>query len=217
VTESTTPAGPGDAPDARARRNGAPRGRRALDWWRQYCDPANPKADSAVRARLRRARSHLDALRVTAAADLARRLGAVPKEQRPPDWLVHGALDLSRLLAHVKQHDAQHPMRAAGWKSFPGTRRESDAGDDRPRLSGPRFARLLETGDGEEQLLAFMRLVALLDGTVNVEQLANDFLMWNHPEYGDRVRERWAFEYLAAGVAAPPLPFTETNETEDDA
>jgi CRISPR type I-E-associated protein CasB/Cse2 len=106
-------------------------------------------------------------------------------------------------------------MRAAGWKSFPGDKKESEAGDDRPVLSEARFRRLLETGEGEEKLLAFVRLVTLLDGTVNVTQLASDFMSWNHPEYGERVRERWAFEYLAAGSAAPPLPPVDTISTED--
>lgn len=188
------------------------RGRRALDWWRSYCGPE--RGDPAIRARLRRARSTLDALRIAAAADLARRLGAVPDAHPAPDYKVRAALDLSRVLAHVKAHDPRHPMEAAGWKAFPGERKESEAGDIRPLLSGARFNRLLETGDGEEKVLAFTRLVALLDGTVNVDRLARDFLDWNHPTRGDRVRESWAFHYLAAGKAAPPIP---SNESEDEA
>jgi CRISPR system Cascade subunit CasB len=169
-----------------------------------------------MRARLRRARSTLDVLHVTLAVVLARQLGAAPKASRASDWHVRAALDLARVLAHVKAHEGRHPMRAAGWKRFPGDKKESDAGEDRPVLSGARFRRLLETGDDEEKVLAFTRLVALLGGTVNVEQLAGDFLLWNHPEHGDRVRERWAFEYLAAGDAAPPAPPTGPTDTEDD-
>jgi CRISPR system Cascade subunit CasB len=190
-------------------------GANALDWWRHYCDPASEKVDPAIRARLRRARSHLDVLRINPAVELARRLGAAPRMHAAPPSRVYAALDLARLLAHVKAHDEQHPMRAAGWKSFPGDKRESDAGAERPKLSEARFKRLLETGEGEEKLLAFARLVALLDGTVNVARLASDFMIWNHPEYGERVRERWAFEYLAAGSAAPPAPLVDTISTED--
>jgi CRISPR system Cascade subunit CasB len=191
-------------------------GAKALDWWRRYCDPASEKVDQAIRARLRRARSHLDVLRVNPAVELARRLGAAPRAHAAAPWRVYATLDLARLLAHVKAHDEQHPMRAAGWKSFPGDKKESDAGEgERPKLSEARFKRLLETGDGEEKLLAFARLVTLLGGTVNVAQLASDFMTWNHPEYGDRVRERWAFEYLAAGSAAPPAPPVDAISTED--
>ena len=190
------------------------RGARALGWWRRHCDPANPKVDPATRARLRRARSHLDVLRIEPAVALARLLGAVPKSHAAPAWRVNAALDLARVLAHVKEHENQHPMRAAGWKSFPGENTKQDP----PTLSDARFKRLLETGEGEEKVMAFVRLVALLGGTVNVAQLASDFLTWNHPEYGDRVRERWAFEYLAAGSAAPPPPpIDDPSDPEDDA
>jgi CRISPR type I-E-associated protein CasB/Cse2 len=168
--------------------------------------------DPGTRARLRRARSSLDLLRITPAVDLARQLGAVPKARPAPDWKLNAALDLSRVLAHVKEHESQHPMKAAGWEHFPGDRRETDVSEGRPRLSEARFRRLLETGDGEEKVRAFTRLVTLLDGRVNVDQLASDFLDWNHPEYGDRVRERWAFHYLAAGSAAPAAPPTDTED-----
>lgn len=191
------------------------RGRHAFEWWQRHCDPANRHTDPATRARLRRARSHLDVLRITAAIELARRLGVVNKGRSAPTWLMHAALGLACVLAHVKAHDHRHPMEAAGWKRFPGDRKESDAGDDRPILSEARFNRLLETGDGEEKVLAFIRLVALLNGAVNVEQLSEDFLTWNHPEFGDRVRERWAFHYLAAGRAAPPPVQIESTVTED--
>jgi len=188
------------------------RGLRALAWWRTHCHPMH--GDPGTRARLRRARTHLDLLRVNAAVHLARQMGAVPRDRPAPDWKVTAALDLARVLAHVKEHDPRHPMRAAGWKSFPRDRKESEAGDERPLLSEVRFKRLLETGSGEEKVLAFTRLIALLDGRVNVAQVASDFLNWNHPDYGDRVRERWAFHYLAAGDAAPAAPPTHTEDPE---
>jgi CRISPR system Cascade subunit CasB len=97
-------------------------------------------------------------------------------------------------------------MQAAGWRSFPNDRRESDAGEDRPRLSEARFRRLLEVGSGEEQVAAFVRLVRLLDGEMNVAVLATDFLDWTDPVRGERVRSRWAFDYYAAGMAAPAVP-----------
>jgi len=207
----------GAAAPAPDRQGGDRRGARALAWWRKHCDPANRQADPATRARLRRARSHLDVLRIDPAVALARQLGAAPRSHAAPPWRLYASLDLARVLAHVKEHDPRrHPMEAAGWKRFPGDRKESEAGEERPLLSGARFNRLLETGDGDEKVLAFTRLIALLGGAVNVATLASDFLTWNHPEHGDRVRERWAFHYLAAGSAAPPSPTIDTPDSEDD-
>lgn len=175
----------------------------ALEWWSKLAHPT--KGDPGTFARLRRARSPAEALCVRAAVSLARRLGGGRRDA--PDWRVRASVDLARVLARIKTHDPQkHPMQAAGWKRFAGERRESDAGEDRPVLSEARFKRLLQTGEGEEKVVAFTRLIALLDGVVRVDVLAADFLSWNHPEWGDRVRERWAFLYYAAGDAAPALP-----------
>ena len=186
------------------------RGVRALEWWSRLADPEN--GDPGTLARLRRARTSLEALEVSAAADLARRLGAAGGDA--PSWCTRGALDLARVLAHVRVHEpSKRPMRAAGWTRFAGDRRETDTGEDRPQLSEARFRRLLEVGDGEEKVAAVKRLLALLGGTVKVDALADDFMMWNNPEIGDRIRERWAFEYFAAGVAAPAAP---TSDIEDD-
>lgn len=190
------------------------RAARAVTWWKAHCGSAD--GDPATRARLRRCRSTLDALAVPAAVDLARRLGAVRAGAESPDWLVRGTLDLARVLAHVREHDpAQHPMQAAGWKTFAGARRESEAGEDRPRLSEARFRRLLQIADGEEKAAAFTRLVALLDGRADVGRIAEDFLLWSHPERGERVREQWAFIYYAAGSAAPAAPSTDDTSDED--
>jgi CRISPR type I-E-associated protein CasB/Cse2 len=191
------------------------RGARAFAWWKRLIDP--DRGDPGSLARLRRARSTLEALNVPAGASLARRLGAAHADA--PDWRTRDTLDLARLLAHVKEHDAANrPMQAAGWKKFAGDKRESEAGDDRPRLSEARFRRLYETGDGEEKVAAFTRLVALMDGVVKVDALANDFLLWNHPDVGDRVRERWAFDYYHAWTAAPTTPITDpdSDPTTDD-
>lgn len=171
------------------------RGAAALAWWKRYCDPAGD-GDPETRARLRRCRSAVDALSIRPAIRLAHRIG-IPRDV--DDWRLTAGLDLARVLAHVTIHDpALPPMRAAGWKTFPGDRRESEAGDDRPRLSEVRFRRLLEAAPGEELVVAFSRLVILLDRAVSVTALAEDFLSW-----GDRTKRRWAFDYYAAGVAAP--------------
>lgn len=191
------------------RRSPLKRGSHALAWWTRLNDPTN--GDPATLARLRRARSTLEALAVRAAVELARRLGAASGEAS--DWRTRGALDLARVLAHVREHDAAQPaMRAAGWKKFAGERRETEAGEDRPLLSEARFRRLLETGDGEEKVAAFTRLIALMGSTVKIDALAEDFMLWSHPELGDKIREQWAFQYYAAGTAAPAVPVTDTED-----
>lgn len=182
------------------------RGVRALEWWKRYCDPLD--GDPGTRARLRRCRSTVEALSIPAAVSLARQLGAPGDGAGDDDWRWAVGLDLARVLAHVSEHDpGQRPMRAAGWKTFPDDRKESEAGEDRPRLSEVRFRRLLDTARGEEQVVAFIRLIKLLGGTVNVAALAEDFWHWS-----DRTKRRWAFDYYAAGVAAPAGSVTPTED-----
>jgi CRISPR system Cascade subunit CasB len=172
----------------------------AASWWRRYCDPTD--GDSAVRARLRRCHSSVEAATMPEALHLVRMLVPVGAKAPGDARKVDTALGLARVLAHVTQDSDTPPMRAAGWRSFPNeTRGDTAVGAERPRLSEIRFRRLLLTGRGEEQVAAFTRLVRLLDGSVNVAALAEDFWYWN-----ERTKKRWAFDYYAAAVAAPTVP-----------
>ena len=190
----------------------------ALQWWRRYCGP--DAADPAARAQLRRCDAPVDAAAIPAAIALAQRVGAFARDD---DRRLTDALNLARVLAHVREHTPGPPMRAAGWKHFAAGRRESEVGaEERPRLSEARFRRLLVTGGGEEQVTAFIRLVAILDGKMDVARLAEDFLRWSHPWRGEETRKRWAVDYYAARStdhAAEPLTTTlaTTPTTEDDA
>jgi CRISPR type I-E-associated protein CasB/Cse2 len=99
-------------------------------------------------------------------------------------------------------------MQAAGWRRFPGDKRDADASpDESPRLGEVRFRRLTEVGRGEEQVTAFVRLIALLEERVNVAELAADFWYWN-----DRTKRRWAFDYYHASVATPTDPVDSFSE-----
>lgn len=168
---------------------------RAFAWWQQNCGPA--ARDPAVRARLRRCRSTVDAVREPAAIALSRRLGGL-REGSTTLWQDR-TLDLARVLSHVREDDGLRPMRAVGWRSFPGHKDENEAASaERPDLSEVRFRRLLETPAGEPLVMAFIRLIRLLDGRINVRLLASDFLYWN-----DRTKKQWAFDYYAAAIAAP--------------
>jgi CRISPR system Cascade subunit CasB len=181
---------------------------RARDWWARYCHPRD--GDPGVRARLRRCHSATDALSIRPAIILARQCGAPSRLVPANEWKLVRGLNLARVLAHVTNDDrARFPMQAAGWKSFPSDRK-AEAAAERPLLSELRFRRLIDADSGEEQVTAFVRLVHLLDGTVNIEELARAFLFWN-----DYTKKRWTFDYYAAGIAAPQaLP---TNDEDDDA
>lgn len=170
-------------------------GERCREWWTEYCGPTT--GDAAVRARLRRCRSTAEALTIAPAIGLARRLRATRPERDGSAGRLERALDLARLLAHVSSDVPESVMRIAGYRHFPGERDTSDEGS-RPVLSETRFKRLLLASPGEELLTLLVRLLAQVDGRADIARLAQDVWWWS-----DKTRERWAFEYYAAGVAAP--------------
>ncbi len=176
-------------------------GQIARKWWRALSD--TKYGDRAAMARLRRCETPVDALTVAPALALSRAL----QRNQPDTSSFQDALGLAILLAHVKEDDTQHLMRAAGWKTFPGEKKETEAGADHPLLSELRFRRLIQTAS-DEKLTAFKRLVRIMSGKVDVVDLAESYLFW-----GDKRRERWAFDYFAAG-SAQPAKETDMGESE---
>jgi CRISPR system Cascade subunit CasB len=61
-----------------------------------------------------------------------------------------------------------------------------------------RFRRLIEADVLDERLIALRRAVQLADRRLNVRELAAACLDWSEAR-----RQRWIFEYYAAGFAAP--------------
>jgi CRISPR system Cascade subunit CasB len=61
-----------------------------------------------------------------------------------------------------------------------------------------RFRRLIEAETLDERLTALRRAVQLADCRLNVRELAAACLDWSAAR-----RQRWIFEYYAAGFAAP--------------
>lgn len=171
--------------------------RNVRTWWNSVCHPE--KGNAQARAKLRRARSPQEALMIPSAVRLAVMTNVVDdtSSRRFSD-----ALDLARVLAHVGKDTSMHPMRAAGWKDFP---RDAAAEQtmERPKLSELRFRRLVLVS-GEERVSAFVRLVALLDGTVNVVELAYAFRWWDDPD--NDIKQRWATEYYAIHKGATTTP-----------
>ena len=183
----------------------------ARSWWNQYCSPE--KGDPGVRARLRRCRSTSEALAVGEAVELARRLGDVADRTPKGEYRFEADVDLARVLSHVRTDSREHPMRAAGWPHFPSEGSQGD-GENRPKLSEPRFRRLMQTDSNEELVVAFKRLIDLLGGASNVADIAEAFRKWRQPWTRDRVKRSWAFIYYNAGSAAPTDPPTEEESDE---
>jgi CRISPR system Cascade subunit CasB len=127
--------------------------------------------DNAARARLRRCHRPIEALLEPDTLSLLRRLGwRGDRGER--------VAALAVVLAHVRQD-----------------RREQFGSPD-SLLSEARFRRLLIVRRAEELMEAMTRLVRVMDGMVNVADLANSMLWWT-----DRTRADWAYAYYGASTA----------------
>lgn len=141
------------------------------DWWRGLDN------DRGERALLRRCRSLTEVVFTPAYHRLrvaVSRCGIVNDDSLA---LVAG------LAARVKTDtdDAQIAEQMAGGKP-----------DGSARVSGLRFRRLLKVHGTEEMLSAMSRTIALLDGSVNLQNLVQSVYWWN-----DQTRKKWAFDYYS--------------------
>ena len=161
------------------------------DWWWSLQDERpggerNPMSDRGALARLRRAATVAEAMAEEVTHDLWRRLpGDLRKEKNLPRVAL-----IAHVLAHVRANVDRHPMAALG--------RQSPDDEDSAKLKPIRFRRLLAAREDKDLMDQMRRLVALADGEINVGVLGASLLYWN-----DATRTRWAFEYFAAGAAAP--------------
>ncbi len=173
----------------------------ARDWW-QPMQPSladgrrNPAADRAALARLRRAPGVADMLGDDAVFALYRRLGFArgAAAARLP-WVAAVAL----VLAHLRQPTpGGRPLAAAVGCQVPDDPASA-------AMSALRFRRLLAAEDPDDLVRHLRRALALAgrDAGIDVGRLAADILAWPDPVGGPRVRTRWAFDYYAAGDAAP--------------
>lgn len=69
---------------------------------------------------------------------------------------------------------------------------------DTPTVSELRFRRLLQR-QREDLYAPMIRIIRLLDGTVNISDLSESLYYW-----GDRVRREWAYDYFGQGKAKQP-------------
>jgi CRISPR system Cascade subunit CasB len=168
------------------------RGAIALSWWSilQPDHEGGRKGDTGALARLRRA-TPLDAMTEEVTVHLHRRF------ESNRDAFARTAM-IACVLAHVREHDPLWRVaRAAGRLAGQAP------GEVKYRLSPLRFRRLLTIRGEDDCVIAFRRLVAVLDDRVNVADLAQSLYEWNDEEKGDRCRTRWAFDYYDAASAAP--------------
>ena len=177
---------------------------RARDWWRSVQPSTadgtpNPTGDRAAIAHLRRAAAPADAIAEDATLSLFRRLGL-----RREDY--HRLPRVALIAIVLAQVRADAEPEAGGFRP-PAARaigRKTLEDEDSARMSALRFRRLLACRDDGELAQQMRRLVALADGRINVGDLAYALYYWNDEVRGDQIRTRWAFEYYAAGAAAPP-------------
>jgi len=166
----------------------------AAGWWRELTsDTAAGRLPRGVRraalAEMRRAKSPLEILQQPAALRLIGNL--------PPLLADRGAI-LAGILAHVREDDRRDVARAIGRATFDDP--------DSAVMSESRFRRLMQTEE-DGLLEAMRRLVRLMNGKVNVADLAKATLCW-----GDDVKKTWIFRYYdpygthAPKAATPPAP-----------
>lgn len=193
----------------------------AREWWlgmqpSRADGRTNPGADRAGLSQLRRAAGVADMLGHGAVLDLYRRCGF--RRQHAECYLPWVAA-VALVLAYVRKSEpgARQFAAAVGRRKF-----EDEASAP---MSGLRFRRLLAAREPDDVVRQLRRALALQrraaekavagdDGSrrgIDVGQLAADILAWPDPDAGARVRTRWAFDYHAAGVAAP-IPATDAAD-----
>ncbi|WGF90211.1 type I-E CRISPR-associated protein Cse2/CasB [Marinivivus vitaminiproducens] len=174
-------------------------GAAALAWW-QGLQPGEVSGegkrrpgDSAALARLRRAGTPAEALAEEATLALFTRLGFGSDEG---DRRLMRVATVAAVLAHVREHRVMNDRRRNTAIGMIGRTSLEDA--DSAILKPLRFKRLLAARTDEDLMRVMRRLVLLAERKTNVADLATSILYW-----GERVRVRWAFDYYAAGHAAP--------------
>ena len=178
----------------------------ALKWWKslgpyERDDGSKAPGDRATLAKLRRCSGVLEPWNERATSELFRKLGLTA---RNTDRLGRVAA-LASVLACVRDDNGKAKIAVAI-----GAPAQGDANE--ALLKPNRFKALVAARSDDEILTAFRRVVAILDRTANVKDLARLILAWNDDEAGDRARTRFAFDYHGAGFAAPADDATDTNQ-----
>ncbi len=170
-------------------------GWKARLWWNDLQpSPDFPNGRNTwALGKLRRAHSWVEAAALPETITLFRKLEKKHERQLPRIAVV------AAVLAHVREEIRTGSVAGRIGKA-------PNDSETRAVLSELRLGRLLRVSCDDDILIAFRRLVALMGKTANVADLAEQILYWDDPEWGDRRRVSFAFNYWQAGDAAPPLP-----------
>lgn len=184
-------------------------GGRARAWWRELqpedgteednaaatgTQERRGRGDRAALARLRRCSTVAEAMAEEPTLALFHRLGLTDPKDLPRVAVI------ASVLAHVRDEPppGETGRRPPAIRAV-GRRTPEDA--DSATMTSLRLRRLLACREDEELMREMRRFVALAGRRVDVADLASSLFFW-----GDPVRARWAFEYYAAGAAAPREP-----------
>lgn len=175
----------------------------AHQWWRSLGpvkleDGRMLSGDRAALARLRRCSSVNQAIAEPPTRKLFKKLDFEIPRGDSDVWRldnVERVAALAVVLAHVKDNDRRRIAIAIG--APPG-------GEANEALVKPnRFRTLMAARTGDEIMTSFRRVVAMLDGTASVQDLARLILGWTDDDAGDRTRANFAFAYHGAADFAP--------------
>ncbi|MCK9547591.1 MAG: type I-E CRISPR-associated protein Cse2/CasB [Sphaerochaeta sp.] len=149
-----------------------------VTWWERLQEPAN----RGMKAELRRARGADDVAlqgpyyallaKIMAMEDLGVLKRSIP--YRLPSVI--------GVLAHVKSNNPKVEVAEAM-----GAKKK---GSDQALVSDLRFRRILRLEEGDELYTTMIRVTRMLDGSVNVADLASSIFFWN-----EKTRKRWASQY----------------------
>ena len=178
--------------DGQVRDNAQDVGSRCYAWWRKFID-ADTGPARATRARLRRARTPVEALAVEAVHDLNVSLAGIGETLRDDP----GRLALIAIaLAHVREDG-----KARVAQNFRGQ-------GEQATLGAIRFSALIKCRKPSELITLLPRALKMIDGRADIRRLSNDVFCWD-----ERVRTDWCFQYYGHSWAAPS-EVSQTGETQ---
>lgn len=154
----------------------------AFHWWSK--ELGDHGSGRMARAQLRHCSTPSEALALPVTHSLHAALGG---------GMTHRADTLALIavaLANVRESDSRRPAERMG-----------------ETLSAIRFQTLIRAKTPSELFQPLRRALVQIDGRTNVGALAEDLFFW-----GDKVRNRWCFDYYGAGPAEPTI--SENREPE---
>lgn len=155
-------------------------GKILLEWWQKL------EANRGDRAELCRADNPTEVVFSPAYHRFYQRLHLPDKE---------ALATVAGLCSHVKENRNTKKNTKTNQDHFMGIAEQmaeskSQGDDKKAQVSGLRFRRLLTITNRNELYHAMIRIIRLLNGTVNIYDLAKSMYWWN-----EHTKKQWAYEY----------------------